>query len=186
MTGYQGGVIDTANLKFEDLLGQIKVIEDKKWADLGAKGDFSGCTIEIMDVSNKTGGPVTPGQAVEMNPEAPFEIQRTAQTINIGAVIVDEFLPAAGCPNNDVCFVVIRGPCTAKLVPGNVADQAGGTYWRGDSTSKGVLVPVVVADDKAIAAFHQAAVGPTWNMITIAKNAGTVDGRVYVRSKYSG
>lgn len=29
------------------------------------------------------------------------------------AGIVDDFLPAAGCPDDDICFIVQRGPCRA-------------------------------------------------------------------------
>jgi hypothetical protein len=183
-TAYQGTTPDASNLKFAELLGCIKEHEDRKFQDTGGvKGVNSPHMVTVMAVRNETGGAVTPGQAVELDPENPFAILRTAQSATIKPVIVDEFLPSAGCPDDDVCWVVIHGPCLAKVAPGNVADQAGGTYWIGDGTSKGVLVPYVAADDKAIAAFH-AAVGAAWNMVTIAQAAGTVDGRVFIRSKY--
>jgi hypothetical protein len=134
-------------------------------------------------VRNESGGAVTPGQAVELDPEDPFTIKQTAQTAIIPPVIVDEFLPAAGCPNNDVCYVVIKGPCSAQVISGAGADVAGGTFWLNDGTNKGVLTPYTPADDKAIRAFH-AGYGASWNMVTIAKSAAAASGRVYVRSKY--
>lgn len=179
-----GATIDAANLKFDDLLGQVKDTEDIIWNDAGAKGNNSAAKVRVMAVRNKTGGAVTPGQAVELDPEAPFTIKQTAQTATIPPVFVDEYLPSAGCPANDVCWVVIQGPCNAKLLPGNAADQAGGTFWLNDGTNKGVVAPYTPADDKAIRAFH-AGYGATWNMVTVAKNAGTVNGRIFVRSKYA-
>jgi hypothetical protein len=185
MTGYQGAAIDSNNLKFEDALGMVKEFEDVTWSDYGAKGVNSAARVQCMLVRNLTGGAVTPGQAVELDftTPAPFTIKQTAQTVNGPFVIVDEYLPSAGCPNYDVCWVVIQGPCKPVITPGNSSNASAGAYLGADATAKGTLVPEVVADDKAISA-TAAARNNGFLLEVCAKTASTRQSRYYMRSRW--
>ena len=62
----------------------------------------------------------------------------TTTTAAEGAGVVDPFLAAAGCPNNDLCHIVIEGPCLMiSPLTGN-----GDNVWSAGS----ILVAITAAN----------------------------------------
>lgn len=112
-TFYNGNTIDTNNLGGVNLEGMIWVFED---LELGTpqKGTRTGKPVTCMCVRNVGASAILPGQLVTMQVSglnATARVDGKARTTAVNCVPVDEWLPAAGCPVNDLCWVVIEGPC---------------------------------------------------------------------------
>jgi hypothetical protein len=104
--------------------------------------------VECIAVKNVSGGALLPGQVVKFKAAATSgqfsggilgEVDATATTANAlpaanGLVgVVDEYLPSAGVPNNEVFWLVVRGPAT--VVKSSTSVSAGAAY--GTSTTAG-------------------------------------------------
>lgn len=124
-TWYDGRTIDSNNLGGEQHLGKIWVWEDVDYSSAGGQKSLrSNKRVVTMAVRNKAAAAILPKFLVTL--------QRTAgnytgcvdgyatTTADDDAYPVDEFLPSAGCPVNDICWVVIEGPAVC------VTDLAGG------------------------------------------------------------
>jgi hypothetical protein len=109
---------------------------------------LSNRPVECIAVKNVSGGALLPGQVVKFKAAATSgqfsggilgEVDATATTANAlpaanGLVgVVDEYLPSAGVPNNEVFWLVVRGPAT--VVKSSTSVSAGAAY--GTSTTAG-------------------------------------------------
>ena len=109
---------------------------------------LSNRPVECIAVKNVSGGALLPGQVVKFKAAATSgqfsggilgEVDATATTANAlpaanGLVgVVDEYLPSAGVPNNEVFWLVVGGP--SSVVKSSTSVSAGAAY--GTSTTAG-------------------------------------------------
>ena len=85
------------------------------WKDTSILVDAS--RVEGVLAKNVSGIALLPGMLVrwkagEEGRMIDAYVNRTTEPEMV-AGIVDDFLPAAGCPDDDICFIVQRGPCRA-------------------------------------------------------------------------
>lgn len=112
---------------------------------------LSNRAVECIAVRNVSGGALLPGQVVHFRAGASGtqfsggvlgEVVATSNTTtpsNAAAAlfgIVDEYLPAAGAPNNEIFWVVVRGPSAPRKTTGagtaiSAGDQVGITSTSG-------------------------------------------------------
>lgn len=112
-TWYNGRTIDTNNLEGVELEGQVKVFEDINWGDTGVKSARSARKVVCMLVRNLSGITLYGKRLVTLNPTTQ-RITGNADTLAEECFALDEFLPATGVPNGDLCWVVISGPAIVK------------------------------------------------------------------------
>lgn len=136
-TFYNGGTIDTSNLGGGQHIGKIWVFEDIDYSTVGVKKLRSSRPVRCMVCRNVSGIALLPKRLANLT------IAGTGPTSGIGpqsgdnrgflgnvdgyttttaakGFPIDEWLPAAGVPNNDLFWVVIDGPATV------LTDLAGG------------------------------------------------------------
>jgi hypothetical protein len=116
-TWYNGGTIDSNNLGGENLEGTIWEFEDLDLSATGAKSLRSNKPVKCMIVRNKAGAALLPKRLVTMKATsgATFlaQVDGYADTTAESPTFpVDEWLAAAGVPDNDLFYVVIEGPAT--------------------------------------------------------------------------
>lgn len=121
-TYYQGGTIDSNDLGGVNLEGQEWEFEDLDYSSAGANAGSPGVPayrnpgrkVRVRCVRNVSGIALLPGRLVSYQLSAGQFGNRvdgyTTTTAAPFAGVVDDFLPAAGVPNNDVFFIVIHGP----------------------------------------------------------------------------
>lgn len=122
-TFYNGGTIDSNNLGGANLEGTVWEFEDIDYSTAPFK-QRSGRLVKCMIVRNVAAAALLPKRLVSFKQSAgsPFVGQVDGYTTTTAAegYPVDEFLPAAGVPVNDLFYIVIDGP--AKVL----TDLAGG------------------------------------------------------------
>lgn len=142
-TFFQGGTVnatDGANLE-----GSLWSFPDIDISTQGAKGARSNREVICMVVRNKTGSAMLPKLIAKLKIDGSGyeylgQVNGYATTVGERGYPIDEFLPAAGVPDNDLFYVVVSGPamCTtaaagdttistgSKVIPstgGKVIDQ---------------------------------------------------------------
>lgn len=136
-TFYNGGTIDTNNLGGLNLEGMIWTFEDEDLTpgSVGAKNIRTGRPVRCMCVRNVSAGALLPKRLVTLQTggtDGRFYTGRVdgyARLTAARAYPVDEYLPAAGVPVNDLFWVVIEGP--AKVLT-DLASGAGSVFNVGD------------------------------------------------------
>lgn len=111
-TWYNGGPIDTSNLGGINLEGKEYVFEVNA-PDDPTGADTSGRLIRVRVVRNVSGQALKGGRLAVFKAGDPYETQVDGYAYAVSdrpAGIVDEFLPAAGVPNNDLFYIVVDGP----------------------------------------------------------------------------
>jgi hypothetical protein len=87
----------------------------------------SNRTVECIAVKNTSGSALVPGAVAKFKDAAILsEVDGLATTSTALMGIVDEYLPAAGVANNEVFWLVVRGPSTVTKTATSVA--AGASY----------------------------------------------------------
>lgn len=98
------------------LLGVHKVFLD---ADPRNQPVNSNETVECVAVRNTSGGALLPKTLVKFKAGAVLtEIDGSANDSSVRVGVVDEYLPAAGVPVNEVFWVVVKGPTTILKTTG--------------------------------------------------------------------
>lgn len=110
-TWYEGATPDS-NDNFEGVLGVTKVFEDVDW---GASGNVKPYRIGIRGVvcrlvKNVSGQTLYGKRLVQLDPTNPNHILGYQDTLAKECYPLDEFLPAGGLVNNDLGWIVIKGP----------------------------------------------------------------------------
>lgn len=124
-TWYDGEVIDANNLGGEQLEGAEYMVED---TDLqGAQRTERPVKLRI--VRNVSGGVLLPKRLVTFQASAGKYGARVDGSVDITAeeaYPVDEFLPTAGVPDDDLFYIVIEGPAVVSntLVAGATSSIA--------------------------------------------------------------
>lgn len=106
--GRTAGVTSTQGASF---IGAEKWSLDEEPKPGGRK---SNRIVKCVAVRNTSAGALLPKQVVKFKASALLtEVDGTADnTAGLVLGVVDEYLPAAGCPVGDICWVVVKGPCT--------------------------------------------------------------------------
>jgi hypothetical protein len=87
----------------------------------------SNRTVECIAVKNTSGSALLPGAVAKFKDAAILsEVDGLATTSTALMGVVDEYLPAAGVPANEVFWLVVRGPSTVTKTATSVA--AGAAY----------------------------------------------------------
>ena len=108
--------IDTNNLGGVQHEGKIWEFEDIDYSSgVGAKGTRTGRMVKCMCVRNASGIALLPQRLAVLQLSGLLFTGRVDGYAKVApaanrAYPIDEFLPAAGCPNNDMCWVVVEGP----------------------------------------------------------------------------
>lgn len=128
MTFYNGGTIDANNLGGVQHEGKIWEFEDLDYSNtsVGAKKQRSGRMVKCMCVRNVSGIALLPKRLAGIytaGADGKYALGRVAgytTTTNERGYPIDEFLPAAGVPANDLFWVVVEGPamCITDLAAG--------------------------------------------------------------------
>jgi hypothetical protein len=114
------------------LIGARKVFrdEDPKTGQL-----YSNRTVECIAVKNSAGAALLPGQVVRFKAAVTSgqfsggilgEVDATAVAADVLLGVVDEYLPAAGVPDKEVFWLVVRGPASVTKTATSVS--AGAAY----------------------------------------------------------
>lgn len=129
------------------ILGVSKVFLD---TDPTTQKLNSNVTVECVAVKNKTGGALLPGSVVGFSPTAVLtEVDALGTQSSLRVGVVDEYLPLAGAPADEVLWVVVSGPTTATTIgqPINAGGEVGVSGVAGkveeDNTKK---VGVAISD----------------------------------------
>ena len=87
----------------------------------------SNRTVECIAVKNTSGSALLPGAVAKFKDAAILsEVDGLATTSTALMGVVDEYLPAAGVANNEVLWLVVRGPSTVTKTATSVS--AGASY----------------------------------------------------------
>jgi hypothetical protein len=156
-TYYNGGPIDSSNLGGQNLEGKEYTFEVNAPDATGLDaGDPSGRKVVVRVVRNSSGQALKGARVAHYKAEAPQGCHVDGYTFSVGhraAGVIDEFLPAAGVPSNDLFYLVVQGPTKMTqthtsaaaividsiLVPtaggaGSVTDDLGGRVTLQDLT----------------------------------------------------
>lgn len=126
MPAYEADVGDGSNV-----VGTRKVFRDE---DPKTGALRSNRTVECIAVKNTSGSALLPGAVAKFKDSAILsEVDGLAVAATTLMGVVDEYLPAAGVPNGEVFWLVVRGPSTVTKTATSVA--AGAAY--GPSTTAG-------------------------------------------------
>jgi hypothetical protein len=151
-TFYNGATIDPANLGGSQWEGKTWVFEDVDYTPgtAGAKPSRSGRYVKCMAVRNVSGIALLAKRLVTLQTagtDGRFFLGRVdgyATLTAAQAYPVDEFLPAAGVPNNDMFWIVVDGP--AKVLT-DLAGAATNVFAVG-----GAIVALTAATSQATTA----------------------------------
>jgi hypothetical protein len=119
MPAYEADVGDGSNV-----VGTRKVFRDEDPKTGALK---SNRTVECIAVKNTSGSALLPGAVAKFKDSAILsEVDGLAVAATTLMGVVDEYLPAAGVPNGEVFWLVVRGPSTVTKTATSVA--AGAAY----------------------------------------------------------
>tara|TARA_R110000824_G_scaffold6882_4_gene31614 strand:- start:5142 stop:5759 length:618 start_codon:yes stop_codon:yes gene_type:complete len=112
-TFYHGKTVDSSDLPGGSVVGQVHVFQDTDPANetkLRSNGD-----VVAIAVRNVSGISLLPKRVVTFKVDAiGKEVDGYCEVINERvAGIVDDHLPSSGCPDDDVCWIIVKGPCLA-------------------------------------------------------------------------
>lgn len=143
-TFYNGGTIDSNNLLGGNILGQLRMFPDKNPSPTSTSPNSSTSNLQVTCIAlrNKIGSALLPGQAVLFSTTTTGETGATITqtgTPNVLFGIVDEYLPAAGVPSNDIFWCVIKGPTTALMTTVSGAKAAGQLAVQPSASDNGKL-----------------------------------------------
>jgi len=165
-----GGTVDTTSgLQHE---GKEFTFEDVNFSNTSVvvKPHRTNQPVTVRSVRNNSGFAVLPKRIVKLQGGDHGKIQGYAATTADGPVaVVDEHLPAAGFPANDLCYVVVQGPSLVLLslvsgagecvvaVNSRLVSATGAT--SGATTAGRVEVQVLTGATAPLAAQIQNAIG---------------------------
>lgn len=182
VTAYGGSAIDASNLLFGNQIGQVRAFPD---VNPNTKVFNSGLETVAMLIRNVTAGALLPKQSVLLSGvtigNSGATITQSA-TPNVFCGIVDEYLPAAGCPVNDCCWVILRGPTTV-LIDSSAGAPAGQLYMP-SGTSNGKFDIIDPTPDDDLEAMNQAIYALGTAIQTVA--AAATEARICLRNNQFG
>jgi hypothetical protein len=183
-TGFQGATPNTTT--FAAQLGQVRefpdVNPDPNATTLTTKTNLR---VQCILLRNTSGGALLPKDVIKIDPTDPSRnASAKSSAANQHIAVVDEYLPAAGVPANDVFWAVIKGPTTAKFATVSGAKAAGGLPV-GSSGTAGKLDFTTEAPGSATIA-QQGAIYGSEAFTEGAIADGATEARVYLNDKFFG
>lgn len=129
---YEGSVGDGSHM-----LGTHKLFLD---VDPRNQPVASNETVECVAVKNTSGGALLPKTLVKFKAGAILtEVDGSADDSSVRVGVVDEYLPAAGVPVDEVFWVVVKGPTTILKTTG-AAISAGAKVSAATSAAAGKVL----------------------------------------------
>lgn len=106
---------------------------------------LSNRAVTCIAARNTSGSAILPGTAVKFKAAALLdEVDGNAAT-KVGLTgVVDEYLPATGCPDKDVCWIVVSGP-TAITTAASLAAGGSITFTAGKAAAGDPAKPAEIA-----------------------------------------
>ena len=107
------GAYDTTAGAWDHLLGRVYEFTDTLWVSStpGAKSQRTGYKVKCMLVKNDSGAALLPKRIVQFTAGSTGKVDGyTTVTGERAAGVVDEFLPAAGVPDDAYFYIVVEGP----------------------------------------------------------------------------
>lgn len=153
------------------IVGTRKVFRDE---DPRTGRILSNRTVECIAVKNVSGGALLPGAVVKFKNDVTIgqfsggilgEVDGGAVAATTLMGVVDEYLPAAGVPNNEIFWLVVRGPSTVTKTATSVS--AGAAY--GPSATAG---SAAAQGANALLGFALETSATTSGRILVRTNAG--------------
>lgn len=137
------------------LLGVAKVFLD---TDPQTQKLNTNVTVECVAVKNKSGAALLPGTVVQFSAGAVLtEIDTAATQASVRVGVVDEYLPPAGVPADEVFWVVVNGPTRATKTTGAVSAGAevtvsttAGKVAAGSTRKVGVCITAAASGDSSV------------------------------------
>ncbi len=129
--GHTLGVTETD--QGTSVTGTQKAFTDSDPRTSEASKFYSNRAVTCLALRNMTGSAALPGTVVSF---APSDVLNTFDNSGTLQGVVDEYLPATGCANKDVCWVVVSGPtaiATGETVAPGDGVEADGSV--GDGTA---------------------------------------------------
>lgn len=125
--------------------GTQKTFTDTDPRTTNAGKFYSNRAVTCIAARNTSGGPLLPGTAVKFKASALLdEVDGNAAT-KVGLTgVVDEYLPASGCADGDICWIVVSGP-TAITTSATLAAGASITFTAGKAAAGDPAKPAEVA-----------------------------------------
>lgn len=119
---------------------------------------LSNQTVECIAVKNKSGGALLPKTVVQFDADAIMtDVDDEATTSSLRLGVVDEYLPVAGVPNNEVFWLVVKGPTTVLKTTGAGNDITAGEVVGVSATAGKIDDDATLKVGNAIAAAGTAA-----------------------------
>lgn len=186
-TGYAGNSVPNASaLQFQAQLGQVREFQDVN-PDPNATTLTTKTNLRVVCIllRNTTGSALLPKDVIKIDPTDPSRVASAkSSAANQHIAVVDEYLPAAGVPDDDVFWAVIKGPTTAKFATVSGAKPAGGLPV-GSSATAGKLDFTTEAPGSATIAQQGSIYGAeAFTEGAIADQA--TEARVYLNDKFFG
>jgi hypothetical protein len=131
------------------VLGSQKVFADTDPRTTNTGVMLSNRLVTCIAARNTSGAALTAGQVVKFKASAILEeVDGNAATATGLIGVVDEYLPAAGCPVNDVCWIVVSGPTaiqtSATLAAGATITATAGKAAAGDPAKPAEVIGAVI------------------------------------------
>lgn len=142
-TLYNGVTPDVNNLLYAEREGEEKVFEDVNWGASGVKTARSARHVRCRLVRNLSGITLLGKRLVQINAQT-HRITGYSKLSGQPCYPLDEFLPASGVPNGDLCWIVISGPAVV-LTPFAGADFGGADFAVGDILQSGTVAAASTA-----------------------------------------
>jgi hypothetical protein len=170
-----GGV----NLEGKEFVFEVNAPDDP------AGSDTSGRLVRVRVVRNVSGQALKGGRIAVFKAGDPYETQVDGYAFAVGdrpAGVIDEFLPAAGVPNNDLFYLVVDGPTlvtqthtsAATLAIGSrIVPTAGGAASKTDDLAGRVALQDLTGATAALGNNIQNVIG-----FAAQANAAVVDAKV--------
>jgi hypothetical protein len=147
-TFYNGGTIDSASLSGEQFEGADFEFPDMDYSVGGGVMTLrSNRTVRCRILRNKSSGALLPKRFCKPNYGA------STNQLKFGSVsgycgagdvgfVLDEYLPSAGCPDNDLAWFVVKGP--SKVTTAGAGDT---NFAAGDTLKSAANGLIVQADE---------------------------------------
>lgn len=180
-TLYNGATIDSSNLLYGNVLGNTGIFDDQ---NPNTQVTNSNLQVKCILLRNKHSVALTPGQAIRFSTTVMGESGAPVSALSQLFGVVDEYLPAAGVPVNDVFWCVIGGPTTANIVTVSGAQAAGQLPVQSSTTSGKVNFTDLAPGSATIA---QAAAGFGYRAFTEGAIAdGATTARIILNGNFFG
>jgi hypothetical protein len=139
--GYEGAVASTDPRNGTSYIGSVKVFSDVDPRVTNTGVRLSNRVVTCIAMRNVSGAAILPGTVVKFQKaDILNNFDGSAAAVTDAPLgVVDEYLPASGCANGDVCWVVVSGPTAittaATLAAGALVTATAGAAATGTAAN---------------------------------------------------